>query len=260
MCTFCASILGCARTETRKEASAGPATPDVENRADDPLRSRLLVELDVFSSLFAGEGIGDEVLSLVRKSYLEVGLEVSIDVQTIDGSFEALVTGERKSELLKGSRDNPKALHVIVAAHGAGAHAIVHYRNARSLDETGVLVYAETVSEEFQKNPLLAAAGLTVSQLLARSLAHEIGHAIGCGHDVRPGSASVMVQNSALGPVTADNMGRWRLALAGTSGHPEFDDSVRDCIDLTAVLSVDALQPRYAETNEVPSNNGRSRE
>jgi hypothetical protein len=108
----------------------------------------------------------------------------------------------------------------------------------------GSFVFIDTISNDYNGfSATFSNAGITAEQLIAKTLIHEIGHALGCTEEGSSGGIdtfNVMAQSSQLGNPNS-NVDPWRDNMHGLDavGYPTFSERSLAQVDLTMKLSVE---------------------
>jgi hypothetical protein len=230
----------------------------------DPTTPSILVELDYVSGFRPNPGI----FVMAENAFAHAGMEIRFTIDdaspipttALPVPTAPWTTADLEQLLLNSdaqSQDIHAAyLHVIVVPddnttrHGTTHHAASNNPSEGSHGSdpdpryAGSFVFIDTISSDYSA---FAAAfsnvGITEDQLIAKTLIHEVGHALGCTEEGSSGGIdtfNVMTLSSQLGSPNS-NIDPWRDNMSGLDGvgYPTFSEGSLAQMDLTMKLSVD---------------------
>ena len=230
----------------------------------DPTTPTVLVELD-YAGGFRPNAI---VFQTAENAFAHAGMDIRFMID--DGSpipATALPIGTAPwttsdlEQLLVSSDDQAQDtdaayLHVIVVpGDNTTRHGTTHHAASNNPSEgnhgtdpdpryAGSFVFIDTISNDYSAfATAFSNVGITEDQLIAKTLIHEIGHALGCTEEGSGGGIdafNVMALSSQLGNPSS-NIDPWRDNLNGLDavGYPTFSEGSLAQMDLTMKLSVD---------------------
>jgi hypothetical protein len=230
----------------------------------DPTTPTVLIELDYVSGSRPNAG----VFLLAENAFAHAGMEIRfmIDdgspIPTADLPIGSAPWTTADLEQLLLSSDDPAPdvhaayLHVVVAPDdNTTRHGTTHHAASNNPAEgnhgsdpdpryAGSFVFIDTISNDYNAFAgTFSNAGITEEQLIAKTLIHEIGHALGCTEEGSSGGIdtfNVMAQSGQLGNPSS-NVDPWRDNMHGLDaiGYPTFSEGSLAQMDLTMKLSVD---------------------
>ncbi|MDH3201702.1 MAG: thrombospondin type 3 repeat-containing protein [Myxococcales bacterium] len=233
----------------------------------DPITPTVLVELDYVSGFRPNAG----VFLMAENAFAHAGMEIRFmidDASPIPNAALPTAPGPwtlADLELLLLNTDDPSQdiqgayLHVIVVPDdNTSRQGTTHHGASNNPSEgnhgsnpdpryAGSFIFIDTIANDYNINDTIAGvfsnAGITADHLIAKTLIHEIGHALGCTEEGSSGGIdtfNVMAQSGQLGNPNS-NVGPWRDNMFGLDGvgHPTFSEGSLAQMDLTMKLSVD---------------------
>ena len=230
----------------------------------DPTTPTVLVELDYVS----GSRPNASVFVMAESAFAHAGMEIRFLIG--DGSpipTADLPTGSAPwtkadlEQLLLSSDDPAREVHaayvhvIVVPRDNTTRHGTTHHAASNNPAEgnhgsdpdpryAGSFVFIDTISNDYNTfSGAFSNAGITEDQLIAKTLVHEIGHALGCTEEGSGGGIdtfNVMAQSSQLGSPNS-SVDPWRDNMHGLDavGYPTFSEGSLAQMDLTMKLSVD---------------------
>jgi hypothetical protein len=238
----------------------------------DPLRQTLLVEIDCDRGACPSVG----ALRLARRAFADIGVEAwffvddagdwlsgtsARDVDTLEAALAA-------SDGRSGSHALMPYVHVLFTDRGEGelhglTHSVQPEPTARdrstppdaTAPRAGALVFSGEIARQREAHAAaFDSLGVSLDQLVARALVHELGHTLGASHEGPANGgwdwSNVMVASSELG-APEDAPHRWSLQFV--AGHPRFSPASRAQLHLDFKTSVETSAPlldrRFAFTH-----------
>lgn len=238
----------------------------------DPLRQTLLVEIDCDR----GACPSVAALRVARRAFADIDVEAWFFVD--DAGDWLSTTAARDAATLEaalaasdgraGSHALAPYVHVLFTDRGEGdLHGLTHsvLPEATPPDHStppdsaapraGALVFSGEIARQREAHAAaFDALGVSLDQLVARALVHELGHALGASHEGPANGgwdwSNVMVASSDLG-APEDAPHRWSLQFV--AGHPRFSAASRAQLHLDFKTSVETAAPlldrRFAFTH-----------
>jgi hypothetical protein len=230
----------------------------------DPTTPTVLVELDYATGFRPNAG----VFQMAENAFAHAGMEIRfmiddqspIPIATLPGGTAPWTTADLE-QLLASSDDQTQDIHaaylhvIVVPTDNTTRHGTTHHAASNNPSEgnhgsnpdpryAGSFVFIDTISNDYNAfAAAFSAVGITQDQLIAKTLIHEIGHALGCTEEGSSGGIdtfNVMALSSQLGNPNS-NIDAWRDNMDGRDavGYPTFSEGSLEQMDLTMKLSVD---------------------
>jgi hypothetical protein len=231
----------------------------------DPTTPTLLVELDYVT----GFRPNPVVFEMAQDAFAHASMEIRFMID--DASpipTNALPTGTAPwslldlEQLLFDYDDRDPEIHetyvhvLVVPDDHHGRHGTTHHARLNSPSEgnhgndpdpryAGSFIFVDFIANDYSGHTTtFSNAGVSVDHLIAKTLVHELGHALGCTEEGGRGGGvdtfNVMTLSSQLGPPST-NLTAWTNNMFGRGqvGHPTFSDGSLAQMDLTKKLSVE---------------------
>jgi hypothetical protein len=230
----------------------------------DPTTPTVLVELDYVS----GFRPDAPVFQMTESAFAHAGMEIRfmiddtspIPTTTLPIGTSPWTSAELEQVLLNSddlAADIHAAyLHVVVAPDdNTTRHGTTHHAASNNPSEgnhgsdpdpryAGSFVFIDTISNDYTAYATtFSNVGIGKDHLIAKTLIHEIGHALGCTEEGSSGGIdtfNVMTLSSQLGNPSS-NVDPWRDNMFGLDGigYPTFSRGSLDQMDLAMKLSVE---------------------
>ncbi len=263
----------------------------------DPTTPTVLVELDYVTGFRPNAA----VFLMAEDAFAHAGMEIRFMIEdTSPIPTAALPSGTTPwtsadlEQLLLNTDDPSQDIHaaylhvVVVPDDNTTRQGTTHHAASNNPSEgnhgsnpdpryAGSFVFIDTIANDYNANnasmQVFSNAGITADHLIAKTLIHEIGHALGCteeGPSDGIDTFNVMAQSGQLGnPNSSTGIAPWQDNMFGVDGvgHPTFSQGSLAQMDLTMKLSVDtggsparrffdmgtstsAIQPNYRQVTE----------
>jgi len=230
----------------------------------DPTTPTVLVELDYVR----GFRPDAPVFQMTESAFAHAGMQIRFmidDTSPIPTTALPIGTSPWTSaeleQVLLNSDDlaadiHAAYLHVVVAPDdNTTRHGTTHHAASNNPSEgnhasdpdpryAGSFVFIDTISNDYTAfATAFSSVGISEDHLIAKTLIHEIGHALGCTEEGSSGGIdtfNVMTLSSQLGNPSS-NVDPWRDNMFGLDGigYPTFSRGSLDQMDLAMKLSVE---------------------
>ncbi len=263
----------------------------------DPTMPTVLVELDYVS----GFRPNASVFLMAENAFAHASMEIRFmidDASPIPAASLPTHPGQwttaELEQVLLSTDDSSQDIHsaylhvIVVPRDNSGRHGTTHHAASNNPAEgnhgsrpdpryAGSFVFIGAITDDYNNKDVVmqafSNAGITADHLIAKTLIHEIGHALGCTEEGSSGGIdtfNVMALSSQLGdPNSNTGVAPWEDNMFGLDsvGQPTFSQGSLAQMDLTMKLSVDTgsslvrrffdmgtstspIQPNYRQVTE----------